>query len=220
LAVHPDGWRCDVSSTGRGGTWLVDAQPLTPELRQQREAHNLVAQLFRRPMLKEDVLVFLRELKTITESVRQEALVLAQQQEQDAELLNVRSGMILVHADRTPAEYRQALKWAEEAHRLRPGFGPFINTFGVALYRVGRYEEAAAALERSREVNLKASKADHYAYDLLFLALTQWQLGRHEEAKATLQRARDPQSQPSHVEPRHWREAEALIEGKTDEPNK
>jgi WD40 repeat protein len=220
LVVHPDGWRCDVSSTGRGGTWLVDAQPLTPELRQQREAHNLVAQLFRKPMLKEDVLAFLRGLKTISESVRQEALVLAQQQEQDAELLNVRSGMILIHADRTPVEYRQALKWAEEAQRLRPRFGPFVNTFGVALYRVGRYEEAVAALERSRELNLKASQVDHYAYDLLFLAMAQWQLGRHDEAKASLQRARDHESHPGHVEPRHWREAEALIEGKPNEPDK
>jgi WD40 repeat protein len=219
LAVHPDGWRCAVSHIN-SGTWLVDARPLTPELLQQREAHNLVAYLYRKPMFKEDVLRFLHDLKTISEPVRKEALVLAQLQEHDANLLSERSTMILIHADRTPEEYRQALKWAEEANRLAPEVGEIVNTFGVALYRVGKYKDAAAALERSRELNLKASRVNHYATDLLFLAMTQWKLSLHEDARATLQRARDPKSYPQWVMPAHWREAEALIEGKTDEPNK
>jgi len=218
LAVHPGGWRCDVL-TSVTGTWVVDAQPLTPQLRQQREAQNLVAQLFRRPMLKEDVLAFLRELKTISKPVRQEALVLAEQQEQDSEWLNYRSAMVGVQSDRTPAEYGQALKWAAEAHRLAPNHGAVTNTFGLALYRAEKYEEAAAVLERARQLNRQAKRANHYAYDLLFLAMAQWKLGRHEEARATFQQARDPDSHPRFVEPRHWREAEALIEGKTAEPN-
>jgi hypothetical protein len=76
-----------------------------------------------------------------------------------------------------------------------------------------------AALEASHALNL-TTKRNQLAYDLLFMAMAQWKLGRHDEAKATLQRARDPQSQPRYVLPRHWREAEALIEGKTDEPKK
>jgi hypothetical protein len=216
LAVHPDGWRCAVSA-GISGTWLVDARPLTPELRRQREAHNLVAYLFRKPMLKEDVLAFVRRLQTISEPVRQEALVLAQQPEHDVKLLNDMSTDVIVESDRTPEEYREALKWAAEAHRLEPEQRNIANTYGVALYRAGKYEEAVAALERSQKLN-KGGGAQ-FAYDLLFQAMAQWQLGRHDEARATLDRIRDPKSR-RRVMLRHWREAEALIEGKTAGPKK
>jgi WD40 repeat protein len=218
LAVHPDGWQ--MASSRLLETWLVDARPWTPELRQQHEAQSLVAYLFRRPMLKKEVVECLRGLKTISEPLRREAMVLAQLQEQDTELLNVKSVDILIHSDRTPEEYRSALKWAEEAHRLEPEAGTIANTYGVALYYAGRYEEAVAALERSRRLNLRASQENHYVYDLLFLAMAQWKSGRHEEARATLKRARDPKLPQHEVLPRHWREAEALIEGKVDEPKK
>src|SRR5262249_30175377 len=132
-----------------------------------------------------------------------------------------RSVDVVVESDRTPDEYRQALKWAAEAHRLEPEAGPIANTYGIALYRAGRYKDAAAALEASHALNLKKSAQNQLAYDLLFLAMAQWKLGRHEEAMATLQRARDPKSQRINlVQPRHWREAEALIEGKPNEPDK
>jgi WD40 repeat protein/serine/threonine protein kinase len=217
LAVHPDGRRCALWSP-HAGIWLVDARPLTPELQRQREAHNLVAYLFRQPMLKPDVVAFLRELKTISEPVRQEALALAQREEHDWEFLNRRSFGILVYADRTPEEYRKALKWAEEAQRLVPESRAVVNTYGTALYRVGRYEEAAATLERALALNTKTGAIT--SYDLLFLAMAQWQLGRHDQARATLQQARDPKARPNDVEPRHWREAEALIEGNAAEPKK
>jgi WD40 repeat protein/tRNA A-37 threonylcarbamoyl transferase component Bud32 len=214
LEVHPDGWRCAVSHPDVG-TWLVDARPPTPELRQRRQAHNLVAYFFGRPMVKEDVLSLLGKLKTISEPVRQEALALAQQLEHDLWLLNMKSTAIVIQSDRTPEEYLRALKWAEEAHRLAPEIGPVVNTLGLALYRAGRYKEAVAVLERSRQLNLKSSREDHFAYDLLFLAMTQWKLGRHEEARATLRQARDPKSHPGYVLSRHWQEGEALI-GKAD----
>jgi WD40 repeat protein len=220
LAVRPDGWQCAVASGDFEPTWLVDARPLTLELRQRHEAENLVAHLFQKPLFKQEVLAFLHELKTISEPVRREALALAQQQEHDPDLLNGRSADILIHSDRTPEEYRKALKWAAEAHRLEPEAGPTANTYGIALYYVGRYEEAIAALERSRQLNLRASQSNHYVYDLLFLAMAQWKSGRHEEAKATLQRARDPKLPQHEVLPSHWREAEALIDGKPNEPNK
>src|SRR5262249_51998577 len=126
----------------------------------------------------------------------------------------------LTHSDRTPEEYRQALKWAAGAHRLVPEEGAVANTYGIALYRVGRYEEAVAALERSRGLNLRASQSNQYVFDLLFLAMAQLKSGRHEEAKATLQRARDPKVPQGEILPRHWREAEELIEGKAAEPKK
>jgi hypothetical protein len=83
LAVHPDGWRCAVASW-ETGIWFVDARPLTPELREQCQAQSLVAHLFRRRILKEDVLPDLREMKTISEPVRHQALAMTQQLENDA----------------------------------------------------------------------------------------------------------------------------------------
>jgi tetratricopeptide (TPR) repeat protein len=172
------------------------------------------------PMLKEEVLTFVQGLKTISEPVRREALALARQQEQDPRLLNTRSTEILsALSERTPEEYRLAMKWAKEAHRLEPEAGDIANTLGVTLYYAGKYQEAAAALEQSLELNLKAGRDDQVAYDLLFQAMSQCKLGRQEEARAFLQRARDPKLSGM-VSPRFWREAEALIEGKPNEPNK
>jgi tetratricopeptide (TPR) repeat protein len=201
----------------------VDARPLTPELRQRHEARNLVAHLFRKPMLKEEVLAFLGNLKTITEPVRQQALVLARQQEHDCDLLDHSSCAILVYSGRTPEEYRQALKWAEEAYRLAPEKGYIADTLGSALYYVGKYEQAAAILERAYELNVKQPEPWAIpAYDLLYLAMAHWKMGRQEDARATLQRARnpDPKLRSHAIVPHHWREAEALIEGKSNEPNK
>jgi tetratricopeptide (TPR) repeat protein len=211
LAVDPDGWLCAGSGAG---IWLLDARPLTPELRQQHEARNLVAYLFRRPMLKPEVLAVLRELRTISEPVRQQALVLAQQQKHDYGLLNARSMRIVVHTDRTPEEYRKAVEWSVEAVRLMQeavdegNTAAVLNTLGWAQYRAGRYEEAVATLERSNS---------RIVFDQWILAMAYWQLGRHDEARAALQKARDPTT-GARIAPRQLREAEALIEGKITEP--
>jgi WD40 repeat protein len=219
VVLHPDGWRCAVS--GSEGIWLVDARPLTPELRQRQEARNLVAHLYSKPMLKDEVLALLTDLKTITEPVRQEALVLARQQELDCNLLQHHSGAIMAYPNRTPDEYRRAVKWMEAAHRLAPEFGTFAQDLGAALYYTGQYERAAFMAERAHQMHLKkAEPGEVPAYDLLILAMAQWKLGRHEEARATLQHARDPRQRANAIVPYHWRQAEELIEGKPQEPKK
>lgn len=223
LAVHPDGWQCAISTLSI--TWLVDARPLTraPE-RQQREVHNLVAYLYRYLLLKADVLDRLRTLKTISDSVRREALALAQQQEEDPDTLNEYAAELLnldyqSHALRTPAEYAQGLKWLEASLRMIET-GPKANTYGLFLYRLGRYEQAVDALERSRELNVQAGQSNNFVWDLLFLAMSYRQCGRHGEAGAALQLARDlPPSLRRWAFPGAWREAEELIEGKAIWPN-
>jgi WD40 repeat protein/serine/threonine protein kinase len=212
LAVHPDGLRCAVTSLDTG-TWLIDARPLTPQLRRRREAHNLVAHLFRRPMLKEEILPFLRGMKTISEDVRRDALALADRQEGDARWLNLVATETLSQSSRTLGELRQAARWAKEAHRLAPARGDFANTYGAALYYAREYPEAEVVLERSLELNRKYDRKQ-LTYDYIFLAMTRWQLGRPKEAKAVLDLARDPKTRYWGVLPHVWREAEALIEGK------
>jgi hypothetical protein len=220
LAVHPDGWRCAVAS-GWTGIWLVDARPLTPELRVQCQAQGLVAQLFRRRILKEDVLPDLREMKTISEPVRHQALAMTQQLENEFMLINRAIAEFLLASDRTPEEYERTLRWAEEGQRLAPEDGSIVQNVGSALYRVGRYQESAAMCQRTYEMNVKQGMLDLAQYDLLFLAMAQYKLGRHEDARATFKRVRPGSARPDlSINPDLWREAEALIEGKPNEPNK
>jgi hypothetical protein len=92
----------------------------------------------------------------------------------------------------------------------------YLNTLGVAQYRVGRYADALATLTKSEK--RKATKEGTTPDDLAFLAMTRHQLGQKDEAKAALARLREIMKQP------HWaqnaeavsflQEAEELIEGK------
>jgi hypothetical protein len=210
LTVHPDGWRCAVAS-GRTGVWVVDARPPTPELRVQHQAQGLVAYLFRKQVVKEDVSPALLALRTISEPVREAALAQARQLENDADLINDVVSEVLPASDRPPEEYRRALRWAEEGARLAPDEGYVVQNVGIALYRVGRYEEAATVLRRTYEMNPKAGVNSQW--DLLFLAMAEAKLGRQDDAKATFKRV-----SPRAVRADVWREAQELIEGIAAEP--
>jgi tetratricopeptide (TPR) repeat protein len=178
----------------------------------------LVAHLFSRRILKEDVLPDLREMKTISEPVRHQDLAMTQQLENDVELINGACSTVLLASDRTPEEYQRALRWAEEGQRLAPEEGMIVGNVPALLYRVGRYQEAAAMCQRTYEMNLKSGFLDGQA-DLMWLAMAQYKLGRHEDARATFKRLRPGDYKRSDLW-RIWREAEALIEGKTDGPKK
>jgi WD40 repeat protein len=119
VSLHPDGWRCAVASTFYG-TWIVDARPLTPELRRKRDAHNLVAHLICKPMVKEELLDQLTRMKTISEALRREALALARDLEVPRWVFVLPARDIVLHPDRPEDEYRRALQWLEEANRISP----------------------------------------------------------------------------------------------------
>ena len=112
--------------------------------------------------------------------------------------------------------YRAALRRAEAAVRLVPGNGNYLNTLGVAQYRVGEYAKARETLEQSEKLN--ATKDGSSPGDLAFLAMAHQQLGHKEQAQATLARLRDvmkrtrwagdPEAQG------FLHEAEELIDGK------
>ena len=55
--------------------------------------------------------------------------------------------------------YRKALRYSEEACQLEPENGDFLNTLGVAYYRVGNYEKALDVLSRSDKINALETKA-------------------------------------------------------------
>src|SRR5262249_39833044 len=94
--------------------------------------------------------------------------------------------------------------------------GDYLNTLGVAQYRVGQYPEALETLTRADRLNGAHSKTPQPP-DLAFLALTQHQLGQEEQAQATLARLREALQLPRWAKAAEahalLREAEALLAG-------
>lgn len=88
-----------------------------------------------------------------------------------------------------PAELRnaaEAVTLAERALRLDPANWNIQNTLGVAKYRMGRFKEAIASLEKS----LKGGAGQADAFDLYFLALCHQRLGNSAKARECFDRAR------------------------------
>jgi hypothetical protein len=84
---------------------------------------------------------------------------------------------------RTDAEYQRALIQAEQACALEPS-GTYLNTLGVAQYRVGLYEEALATLKKADELNGGIPE------DIAFLAMLHHRLGDDSKAQKELNRLR------------------------------
>jgi WD40 repeat protein len=78
-----------------------------------------------------------------------------------------------------------ALVLARKAVDLAPGDCVYRNTLGVVYYRLGRYREAAATLEK----NLEANDAHYAAFDLFLLAMSYHQLGDLAKARDRYHRA-------------------------------
>jgi tetratricopeptide (TPR) repeat protein len=79
----------------------------------------------------------------------------------------------------------RALMLAQRAVELFPAGDVSLNTLGVVLYRLGRYAEAIATLERS----LAAGHGQSDAFDLFFLAMAHHRLGHADQARACFDRA-------------------------------
>jgi serine/threonine protein kinase/WD40 repeat protein len=72
-----------------------------------------------------------------------------------------------------------ALPLAEKAARLAPGNAEIRNTLGVAYYRAGRFDEAAAVLRP----NIRTQEDTSLACDLYFLAMSHHRLGEAARAR-------------------------------------
>jgi tetratricopeptide (TPR) repeat protein len=114
----------------------------------------------------------------------------------------------------------RALVLSQRAANLAPGEGVSLNTLGVVRYRVGRYPEAIATLERS----LAAGHGQSDGFDLFFLALAHHRLGHRDQARGCFDRAvRWLSTQKNLPEPqtkeltRFRAEAEAVLAGPASE---
>ncbi len=78
----------------------------------------------------------------------------------------------------------EAIRWARKALDLVPEETAFRNTLGAALYRAGRFAEAAAELEQNI-----ARNADQIGYDWVLLSMCRQRLGRGALARTALDQA-------------------------------
>jgi WD40 repeat protein len=121
---------------------------------------------------------------------RAQAEQFAQRSSADALRLNEASREVVRQPNAQPAAYLLALGRAEAASRINPQSGAYLNTLGVAQYRVGRFREALETLSRSEKLNTAAlGRCD--PSDLAFQAMAQHRLGQTETSRATLKRLRE-----------------------------
>jgi tetratricopeptide (TPR) repeat protein len=215
VCFSPDGRR--LASASRDQTVRVwEALEVPDAVWHQRALVNRVASLFEELDLREEVLAALRKDPTLDQDDREFALEVAQSRRDDPALLNEAAWKVVKARDAGQGAYARALRQAEAAVRLAPEDGNFLNTLGVAQYRVGRYADALATLTKSEKLN--ATKEGSHPSDLAFLAMTRHQLGKKDEAKATLARLRNVMKQPRWAQDAEavgfLREAEGLIEGR------
>ena len=85
---------------------------------------------------------------------------------------------------------RQALEWAKQILDAGPQNGLRPGLLGCALYRAGRYEEAAQTLKEAFDAYGEYhAKTGMHAYGHLFLAMAHHRLGHAKEARDWLNRA-------------------------------
>lgn len=82
---------------------------------------------------------------------------------------------------------RRAVILARMANHKEPGNATYMTTLGVALYRAGKYAEAAEALVEAENLLSTAGQQVGPAA-MAFKAMALYQLGRSEQARAELRR--------------------------------
>ena len=95
------------------------------------------------------------------------------------------SAWSLARAPKSDEDARKAVSLARRAVALSMNNSLYLNTLGVALYRVGKDSEAIPILERS----LAENGGESDAFDLFFLAMTNHRRGMSAEARGYYDRA-------------------------------
>jgi tetratricopeptide (TPR) repeat protein len=216
LAFSPDGWQLSAAYFD-GSVMVWDATPLTAEVQAEREATGLLEFFASKGFVKQEVGDHIRAFKGVTEEVRAKAL--ARDYHPDPNALNTLSWRVVLRPDAKLIEYDLALRQAQVACDLAPENGLYLNTLGVAQYRVGKFREALETLTRSEKLN--AGENGPHPADIAFIAMTLHQLGNNEQLKPALGRLRQAVKArgdlPDDLALLH--EAYALIEGKAGKQN-
>jgi WD40 repeat protein len=225
IAFSRDGQRLALV-TGHFYLTVLDVRPLTPEIRAEREALELLRYLLHGKLLSpEEAQESVRKDPTLHEAVRQKALDLAKHYRGETNTGEESLLGMVLFPGRGDDFYRLALRHCENGCRADPDSGTRFSTLGIVLYRVGQYQKALDALLHADRLNAEAFGGS-LTLDLAFVAMCHHQLGHREQAQAYLKHARGSiKEYPTRRDYGGYsrfplQEAEALIEGKTNEPNK
>src|SRR5262249_29638537 len=107
---------------------------------------------------------------------------------ENAAALNRASWAVVRQPGVDTAMYQRALRHAEAACRAAPDVADYLTTLGAAYYRVGKYLEAVAALEKGLPMY---SSSGFYTWNLYFLAMCHGRLGHAAKAREYFERAKD-----------------------------
>jgi tetratricopeptide (TPR) repeat protein len=217
VAFSPDS-RCLATACNDGSVKVWEGVTPPAAVRLEREALALLDDLFTALVRRPAVLAYLRQEAMLDEALRQAALAAAEQFRPNPVRLAQASRLMVHRSHAGAAAYRRALLQAQEACRLVVGNGFFLNTLGVAQYRVGQYQVAVETLMQADQLNTAQFKLS-YPGDLAFLAMAHYQLGQKDKALSALKRLRQVMTHPRWSRngraPGFLREAEALLEGQT-----
>jgi hypothetical protein len=215
LAYSPNG-RLLTSACWDKTVKVWDAS-VPPEVLYGPQASAAVQAQFAKLMLRADVLASLRSDAVLSEQVREVAVQLAQEEDENPVQLDKTAYDTVKVPGNNIAAHRRALRWAEAASRLEPTNGVFLNTLALVQYRLGKYQEARATLDWAEPLNVARFEGP-WPRDLALRAMIQTQQDQPEPARATLERLRDllksPRWSDAADDKKRQREAESLLENK------
>ena len=125
---------------------------------------------------------------SLSVEVREVALVLARDWDErsPAYALNQRAWAAVAYEDKPVDNYAAGLRWARRACGLEGEDASFRRTLGLALIRVGSYEEALQELREAETIEQRSPDAALSTLTPLFQAMAHHHLGRPDEARGLL----------------------------------
>jgi WD40 repeat protein/tRNA A-37 threonylcarbamoyl transferase component Bud32 len=188
----------------------------------QREPRDVVSRLFTYGRLKDEVRERIQGSALDTQ-VREKALALAEGYTEDPEQLNNTSWALIRRPGGKREDFALACRRAETACALDAENWMYLNTLGVAQYRLQNFRAALKSFTDSDRVYRQIFKRSHPA-NLAFEAMAQHQLGHRDEARETLRLLRkvmqDPKRKTDEDTEAAWREAEELLKAPAEKPRK